>query len=386
MNNELDNLFKDKQKNPYITFGYLKNPFPTNATESYKICYNQENVKKIFINKLRSYILNQNIETLLINAEHRVGKTNFLLHYYEGLKDAEDNKLFKCVYIRNYGDNYLTMHKALVEMLGEDFFIDLLNKIKDKKVLLEEISDTDLKRGLSSIIRTPTLFGFDPKKISIFYEWFFGLKCKQNELQKIDVFSNITTSSLAIRYLKDLIKISRSVGLMNGLVIFMDEFELVFGASVSRAKRDKYLQDLRSLIDEIQNGIFIVCAITPGALVEMSKNYQALKARFGESVSLSPIHNIDEAQAYAEEYLKFARQEYQNKFKDKESKKLKTINIIESDEIIKIYKDLASLNPDQDWFLQDDELIQKELPGIVNQGFFFEKLHNYIEEKIAKIS
>lgn len=384
MSNELENLFKETQKNPYVTFGFFKNPFPTNARESYKICYNQDDVKKIFINKLRSFITDQNIETLIIGAEHRVGKTNFLLHYYHKLKhislDVRD-KTFKYAYIRDYGDNFLVIHKALIMALGENFFLDLLNKLNDKKAMLNELSDTDFKKGLLSCFSSRTFAGFDPNKISLFLEWFEGIKCTQRELKELGVFSNITTSSLAIRYLRDLIQISRSLGIMNGLMIFMDEFELIFGESVSRAKRDKYLQDLRSLIDEIQVGIFIVSAITPTALVELSKNYQALKARFGDSISLSPIRNVDEAQAYAEEYINSARSEFIEKSKENKTKKFK--NIIEKEEIDKLYKELAG--PKEEISIFESSTF-KLMSSVVRQGFFFERLHNYIEDKIAKSS
>lgn len=381
MNSELRALFEEPQKNPYTTYGFQKNPFPTNAQESYKICYNQEEVKNEFMKKLKSFIIDQHIATLLIDAEHRVGKTNFLLHYFYELKDISEisNKSFKVIYIRNYGDNYLVMHKALVEMLGESLFLDILNKLKDKKDALETISDTDFKKGLLSCIKTPNLFGFDPNKVSLFFEWFMGLKCTQKELKEIEVFSNITTSSLAIRYLRDLITISRSLGIMNSLMVFMDEFELIFGASVSRAKRDKYLQDLRSLIEEIQTGIFIVGAITPAALVSLSKDYPALKARFGESNSLSPIRNAIEAQAYAYEYINFSKQEYEKNIKstkDKESRKSKSI--IEKEDILKIYNELANSNR------SNEQLSLTSVSGDVKQGFFFEKLHLYVEEKISK--
>ena len=141
MNSELASLFKDTQKNPYVTYGIFGNPFPTNATESYEVCYNQEEAKQKFIQKLVTFISEQKIETFLITAEHRVGKTNFLLHYYYELRSIPElrNKTFKYIYTREYGDNYLIFHKSIIETLGENFFINLLNRLKDYKSLLDEI-------------------------------------------------------------------------------------------------------------------------------------------------------------------------------------------------------------------------------------------------------
>ncbi|VVB95262.1 Uncharacterised protein [uncultured archaeon] len=383
MNSELASLFKDTQKNPYVTYGIFGNPFPTNATESYEVCYNQEEAKQKFIQKLVTFISEQKIETFLITAEHRVGKTNFLLHYYYELRSIPElrNKTFKYIYTREYGDNYLIFHKSIIETLGENFFINLLNRLKDDKSVLDEIPETDFKKGLNKCIEVSTLSsGLDINKISLFFEWFAGVKFPQRGLRDIGVFSNIATSSVAIRYFKDLIKVSRRLGIITGLIIFIDEFELIFGESVSRAKRDKYLQDIRSLIDEIQTGLFIVCAITPDKLIELSKNYQALRARLGESVSLSPIRNFDEAHAYAFEYIKAATKKYQDESKDKATK---FKNIIEKDEIRKIYTELAG--PEE--FIPFEKLSSTPIhliQGFVVQGFFFDKLHNLIEAKIEK--
>lgn len=375
--NELENIFNNVKVNPYESYGFLKDPFPTNAQESYKICYNQDNVKKIFIQKLKSFISNQKIETLLIDAEHRVGKTNFLLHYYHELNDIflEKGDDFKNIYLREYGDNYLVLHKAFIETLGENFVIELLTKLKDNKKVLDEISDTDFKKGLDSCMNSPSLYGFDSKKVTIFYEWLGGIKCTQKKLNEINIFSNITTSSLAIRYFKDFIKMSRKLGIIKGLIIFLDEFELIFGESITRAKRDKYLQDIRSFIDEIQVGSFVVCAITPYALVNLSQDYQALKARFGESISLSPIRNSDEAIAYANQYIEFARSEFKNKNKGNR-KKIK--RIIEESDIKDIYNKLAMYDEDLDYFYE--EIVDIEFD--VKQGYFFERLHNFVEDKI----
>lgn len=362
MDKDIENIFKTRGKNPYKRYGFLRNPFPINVQEFHRICYNQDDVKKIFVSRLGSFIANQEIETLLIHADHRVGKTNFLRYYYNELKDISKNNgnIFNYAYIREYNDNYLIFHKAIIDELGVDFFVKLFNEIKDNTEILDDIQETDFKKGIRSCIESITLSGgLNFEYVFLFFEWFKGIKYTQKKLEKIDVSSSITTSSLAIRYLNDLIKLSRISGVLKGLIIFMDEFESIFGESVSRGKRDKYLQDIRSLLDEIQIGIFIICAITPNALLELSK-YQALKARFGESISLSSIRDIDEAKAYANEYINFAKEEVKNN----NNKSIK--NIISNNNIKKIYNDF------------DEEEIK--------QGYFFEKLHYFIEDKISESS
>ena len=357
MDPSIESIFKKREKNPYKMYGFLRNPFPVNVQEFHRICYNQDKAKNIFLMRLRSFIENQKIETLLIHADHRVGKTNFLRYYFNDLKGISKNRGndFNYAYIREYNDNYLIFHKAIIDELGVDFFIELFNKIKDDTGILNEIQETDFKKGIQSCIECVTLSDeLNFEYIFLFFEWFKGIKYPPKKLDKIGVSSSITTSSLAIRYLKDLIEVSRISGVLKGLIIFMDEFESIFGESVSRGKRDKYLQDIRSLLDEIQTGIFIVCALTPNALLELSK-YQALKARFGESISLSSIRDVDEAIAYANEYINFAKDEVKN------NKDVK--NIITEKDIKKIYNDF------------DEEEIK--------QGYFFEKLHYFIEDEIS---
>ena len=195
MDKDIESIFKISKKNPYKKFGILRNPFPINVQEFHRICYNQDTAKTNFLGRLGLFIANQKIETLLIDADHRVGKTNFSRYYYNELKNISKNKgnNFNSIYIREYSDNYLIFHKAIIDELGVDFFIELFNLIKDNPEMLDEIQETDFKKGIHSCITQITLSGeLNFEDIFLFFEWFKGIKYTPKKLNKIGISSSIT--------------------------------------------------------------------------------------------------------------------------------------------------------------------------------------------------
>lgn len=358
-----------KEPNPFERYGLLKNPFPRAGEQTDYLCYNQDRVKEAFETKFLPFVQSggQSSDRLLIHGAHRVGKTNFLLYYRRQIsKLVEEGVLegFIPLYITVSPDNLIRdLHRPLVVELSNRVFPAFFETVKNyDKPLFQDGSD--LTRAIETIVRPPQSrlrqlqqhLGYED--IRLFTKWFSGEKCTQTELRALGgVFSSIGTSSLAIKYFRDFVNLARRLDVFKGLITFLDEFELIFGAAVTASKRARYLQDLRHFIDMVQEGVLLIVTSSSAILKQFQSDYPALKNRLGDQ-ELNPIQNAEEAMGYAQAYLSFERDVFHEQRRDKAGD---YDIVISEDEIAYVFEE-----------------VQKE--GA--QGMFYAKLHEKVEEKV----
>lgn len=371
---------KAKKANPFEQYGFLRNPFPKAGETTADPSYNQDTVKKAFEAKFVSFVQNdgESSDRLLIYGDQRVGKTNFLLHWQHRIsKLLEDGVTdgYIPIYLTVASDNFLDdVHKPLVMELSKAIFPPFFETIQQNHDPAFRSQSDNFTQAI--VATTKALEAAKDRLLSddiaaaaairLFAKWFGGEKCTPNELKTLGgVFSSIDTASLAINYFRDFIRLSRRYKgrykVLRGLIVFLDEFELVFGKAVPPSKRARYLQDLRHFIDMTQEGVLLVVASSSTILTEFQRDYAALKNRFGETQELQAIRSLDEARGYAKAYLDFGPKIYPRE----QSKKGDFKPIITEEEIADIYEE-----------------VQKEHKGA--QGWFFAKLHDRVEEKVGK--
>ncbi len=360
-----------RRPNPFERYGFLKNPFPKAGDQTAEPCYNQDDVKTAFKDKFLSFAQSegQTSHRLLILGDHRVGKTNFLLYSQRQISKLQNEGVlegFVPLYIVVSSDNFLRdVHRSLIVELENRVFLVFFETIlrNYEGALFQDSSD--FKRAIDTIVKPlqPKLQeGIDETDVRRFAKWFSGEKCTQKELQALGgIFSSIDTSSLAIKYFRDFVNLSRRLDVFKGLIILLDEFELIFGKAVTSSKRARYLQDLRHFIDTMQVGTLLVVASLPAILTDFQRDYPALKNRLGDPIELSPIQDKKQAVGYARAYLDFERAIFLKQGGEDRD-----------------YDDIISESEIASTF----EEVQKEYRG--RQGMFFDKLHNKVEEKVRE--
>ena len=357
-----------RRPNPFQRYGFLKNPFPKAGDQTAEPCYNQDDVKAAFKKKFLSFAQSegQTSGRLLILGDHRVGKTNFLLYSQRQISKLQNEGVIEGViplYVSGPYDNFLKdVHRPVIVELSNKIFPTFFEIVKNYDKPLQ--NGGDLTRAIEAVVQPPQpeLQQFDrtEERIRLFTKWFSGAKCTQGELRALGgVFSSIDTSSLAIKYFRDFVVLARRLDVFKGIIILLDEFELIFGGAVTASKRARYLQDLRHFIDTMQAGILLVVASLSAILVGFQRDYPALKNRFGDSQELSPIQDEKQAVGYARAYLDFERAVF-----------------LEKDGEDKDYDDIIS----EDIIASVFEEVQKEYHSA--QGMFFDKLYNKVEEKV----
>ena len=137
-------------------------------------------------------------------------------------------------------------------------------------------------------------------------------------LKKKKLLGNVSadvskSSTVAIKFLSDLVKIFLHVELFKGVIIFIDELEEAF-SGLSSTSQAQYAQDLRNLFDSHPNGIVFVVGTAPIA-ERLQQISPALLRRLGEGVLIAPISDENVALEYARAYIQWGRDKFEDKLK-----------------------------------------------------------------------
>ena len=334
----LDDLFEEfsqeTPENPYEEFFLLSNPFPI-LGQFHGICVDQESLKREFTRKLREFYLDSQSQIMTILGSTGAGKTN-LLKFLEqtliGWREPSTQKravtdLFT-VFVEQPQGSYLEIHRQIISQLGALFFIEYFLAIRRRKIDLSEhhaeLSGTnpELIQALVHIAQRgfgQLSFQDDPSQFSslskpqlyrILGAWLQGVKLPAAEKRQL---GNVSTevgksSTVAIKFLSDLVKIFLHVGLFKGIIIFIDEFEEVF-SGLSVTGQAQYAQDLRNLFDSHPKGVVFVVATTPLA-ERLQQISPALQRRLREGIYIDPIADEETALKYARAYIERGREKF----------------------------------------------------------------------------
>lgn len=331
----LDSLFKEvsqeKPENPYEEFWLLSNPFPT-GREFYGICVDQDSVKKEFTRTLRDFYLGSQSRIMTILGSTGAGKTNLLRFLEQKFRKWRESTTgrkaitdLRTIFVEHPQGGYLEVHRQITSQLSAMFFTEFFSAIRHEKINLsdlpEDLSGTHpaLIQALDYIADRDSVqlswddatgqasFLHEPVPYRILENWLQGIKLSAAEKQLLGKVSVDVgkSSTVAIKFLSDLVKLFLHVELFKGIIIFIDEFEEVF-SGLSPTSQAQYAQDLRNLFDSLSRGVVFVVATAPIA-ERLQKISPALNRRLGKGVPIAPISDDTTALGYARAYMEWGR-------------------------------------------------------------------------------
>lgn len=339
----LDELGQDTPRNPYQDYFLLSNPFPT-LGQFYGICVNQEPVIKEFTRVLRDVYLGSQSRIMTILGSTGAGKTNLLRFLEQTLSSKRDPNTEKktitdlfTVFVEQPQGSYLEIHRQIISQLGAMFFTKLFSTIRQDKVnlsslpaelsgihpaliqALDHIAPIDSRQLSLDEATGQTSFLREPLSYRTLENWLQGTKLSATEKKQLgNVSAEVGKSStVAIKFLSDLVRIFSHIGLFKGLVIFIDEFEEVF-SGLTPTYQAQYAQDLRNLFDSLSNGVVFVVATAPIA-ERLQQISPALQRRLGQGVQIAPIPDDIAALAYAKAYIAWGRNRFEEKMNTSDS-------------------------------------------------------------------
>ena len=337
-----EELSQEAPENPYEDFYLLSNPFP-NIGEFYGICVDQEKVKDEFKRVLREFNLDVQRQIMMMIGTTGAGKTNLLRFLEQTIRSwQEPNSKNKAItdlftiYVEQTQGNYLEIHRQIISQFAAMFFTKFFSEVRQHKINLFKLS-TELPGTNPELIRALSQIAYrdsgqqlslddmldqmsllpEPQSYRILDNWLQGAKILSSQKKML---GNVSTevgksSTVAIKFLSDLVKIFLRIGIFKGVIIFIDELEEIF-SGLTPTNQAQYAQDLRNLFDSLPKGIVFVVATAP--ITERLQNISpALQRRLGPGVHIAPISDEDIALKYAGAYIKLGRQKFEYKMDTK---------------------------------------------------------------------
>ena len=319
-------------ENPYEKYSLLSNPFPT-LGQFYGICVDQEAVKSRFTQVLRDFYLNSQTQIMTVLGSTGAGKTNLLRFLEQTLRSWREPNTEKkaitdlyTVFVEQPQGSYLEIHRQIISQLSAMFFTEFFSVVRQGKINLSKLpaklpgTNPELIRALVHI--TQGEFGqlslldtseHEPHPYRILENWLQGVKLTAGEKKQL---GNISveigkSSTVAIKFLSDLVKIFLHAEIFKGVIILLDEFEEIFSGLTSTSQV-QYAQDLRNLFDSHPSGIVFVVATAPIG-ERLQQISPALQRRLGKGVQIVPISDEDIALKYALSYIHWGRNEFKKK-------------------------------------------------------------------------
>ncbi len=319
-------------KNPYEKFFLLSNPFPV-LGQFYGICVDQEAVKSKFTRVLRDFYPDSQSQIMTMLGSTGAGKTNLLRFLEQTLRSwrepSPENRaiidLFT-VFVEQPQGSYLEIHRQIISQFGAMFFTEFFSIVRQRKIDLSKLPsklsgiNPELIRALTHITRRefgqlplPDASLHELQPYRILENWLQGVKLTAGEKKQLgNVSADVGKSStVAIKFLSDLVKIFLHVGIFKGVIILIDEFEKAF-SGLSPTSQAQYAQDLRNLFDSHPKGVVFVVATAPIA-ERLQQISPALQRRLGTGVQIAPISDEDAALEYAQAYIHWGQVEFEKK-------------------------------------------------------------------------
>ena len=309
---DLLRIQKDKP-NPYEDFHLLSNPFPGAKEINLEVLSNQENVKEAFIDNLLKF--GNGADNITILGLNGAGKTS-ILKYFDFYVDEVRKRQYldaivQPVYVIAGEEDYSYLHAEIVKVVLQRTLFDVVKSyipVSEPQTEDFNVGDNEVLNSIQRITSSQNLFStWSIERAEAFINWLKGNKLNPAEKKHLGNLKDIPNSSISIKYLNDYLEIANRLNVVNGLVIFIDEFEHLF-TYLSKAKQSRYMSDIRHLLDVLGNKVIVVFAMTPGN--KDIEKYPAVNRRMGNQFQLEPISSADKAIEYVSDYMKYGKAKF----------------------------------------------------------------------------
>ena len=366
--------------NPYERYFLLRNPFPGLGETDSDVCTDQDAIKGRFVSILQDF--SSTAKRLRINGKSGAGKTN-ILRYFERLTDEARRSRhigsLHPIYISNPGESYFDIHRQIVDKLSELFFGDLLTILQSTHGKIDELSAeikpaSEILTAIKSLVEESELFSiYRERREEAFVRWLKGQKLLSADKRLLAHSgmppADITSPSLAMRFLNGLLGILKELGLCDGIVLLFDEFEEIF-EGLSRSRHAPYAQDLRHFFDMLKESVFFTIATI--AEPKDIRQYPAIVRRLGEPMALQPIDTPELAIDYVSDYLNSGRDKYEAYLK-------------EHDKEVKLPRPEGLEPLTEEIITEEHHLIKQKAEEAqleVLPGYFLPRMREWVKEKV----
>lgn len=403
MTSTLGSLLKDiAEPGPSLSgflaqYGMRRNPFPPARTIYPEVIYNQDRAVRFFADGVKAVVGDELARrSLAILGGTGQGKTHFLRHCQYEVR-AHDLPLITVEFAAGTNSAAILVRDIYraadehVKLRGE---LDLLSAIVNRlgEGGLGPVRQSDLRNALQTL-QAASEPNYRPMGIhgqytsdalkDVCWRWILGETLSQTEKRYLRVSGRLGTASLMIRVMTELFALGRLQRLFRGAMICLDEIEAIFSSGASVGRTQAFLQDLRYLFDEARGQssgyslLTVAGSTTRGASSLRDYNYPLFQRLGFESearVELEEVESLDQARRFADVYLEFERERFNEATNGSVSVERARSLIADDDLKAAFYGAEGS----------DARGQQRLLPDARNQARLLSELHRIVEEKQKK--
>jgi hypothetical protein len=308
----------DRQRQLFEGYGVLENPFPP-ASQPMGHPHKETPSDEELVRRLRTFLDDRATQVVVVAGTQGLGKTNLLEYYKDELSE-----LFRDTagyYIIRYYPDPEPDFGSVVRRIVQEFGISHIQSIG--KILAGLTgSKGELEQVLSAVRGHETRQAFIhlaqsaqseealERTSKLLLDYLLGLRVYKRHTEGLGVQFRLDTTESMTQALHDLVYLSRRLGCLEAIFLFMDELEKQGGLPPLATTR--YLSAIRALIDALPHNLFLVLAMTPEALSRYRRTLPALAGRLQSVISLSPLSSVDQALELARFYVEQKRKAAKN--------------------------------------------------------------------------
>jgi hypothetical protein len=287
----------------FSNYGVLSNPFPASSQTSNNPHYRQPSDDEAE-KRIVSFIRDKRSQVVVIEGTQGVGKTNFLNYIESQVQDvlAELDGFYVVRYLADPEASFDGTIRRLFQELG----VEHLEKLREQLEFNEDVISVARSHDMrSALIKLANSDGTEDIS-KLMMEWLLGFRVLKAHRESLGVHFRLDTVESKTSALRDLVLVSSSCGILNGIFLLLDELEKQDGVLGPTAVV-RYLSAMRAIIDSLPNHLFMMIAVTPDAMRRYSSALPAFRSRLQNQISLVPLLDTADALALAKFYLDEAR-------------------------------------------------------------------------------
>lgn len=283
-------------------YGILSNPFPSSNQTSDNPHLPHGKADETAEIKIASFIHDNRSQAVVVEGTQGVGKTNFLNYFEAEIRkvSGELQGYYVVRYLANPEESFDGTVRQLFQELGVVHLQRLAATLQIDKSHIDKARNQDVRTALLRLAQS------DLNVSDLMLDWLLGHRLLKAHRETVGVQFRLDTVESKTAALRDVVEVSASAGILNGVFLLLDELEKQDGVLGPRAVV-RYLSAVRAIIDALPRRLFLMMAVTPDALRRYSVALPALRGRLQNRIELSPLMNVEDAVSLAEFYLKSAR-------------------------------------------------------------------------------
>ena len=362
----------------YAKYGILDNPFPAAGQPSGHPRM-EDGIDDEVEHRIRQFETdNRSSQVLVIEGTQGVGKTNLLSYYEQQFHDyyEEDDTFYIIRYYPDPEPSFDSVLRKIFYSFDQSHFEKIGTKLAEssrhtRDQAKEAARSHEVRIVLNSLEKAGRKNDAEDLEecARLALEWFVGLRILKRHREVLGVNFRLDTVESRTQALRDVVYVSEKLDLLKGILLLLDELEKQ-DYSLSKTPVLRFLSAIRALIDALPRCLFLMLAVTPQARMRYFAMLPALAGRLQDTLTLSPIDDLDEAKKLYTFYIQEARRN--SRLDDRaEDRKQGKMRLFDEGEIGYIF---------------DDLLERSERRGIegITQRDFLHRLHAEWDKKIRE--